>query len=345
MDIRRKRLFLVIIIALFIGNFIIGCAKKNVKPISKTEFALDTVCTITIYDKSSEKVLDECFAKLKEIESKMSVDIKTSEVSAINNMAGIKPVKVSNETYYVISTGKKFSKLSNGKFDITVGPLVKLWGINTPHARIPTPLEIKAALPLINYQNVILNDKDKSIMLRHMGMSLDLGGIAKGYSGDAVEQVLKDNGVKHAIIDLGGNILTIGSRPDGSDWRVGIQNPLSSRGDYLGIANVTQKTVVTSGINERYFIKNGRRYHHIMDTKTGYPVDNELASVSIITDISINGDALSKAFCFGVKNGLAFIKKQKGVEAIFITRDSKIYITPGLKKSFIIVDKSFKLMN
>lgn len=348
MKTQKKKLGMIFIIVMFMSTFVLSCSAKGIKdsnPITKTAFALDTICTITIYDQSSEKVLDECFDKLKDIESKMSVDIKTSEVSMINKMAGIKPVKVSDETYYVISSGKKFSNLTGGKFDITVGPLVKLWGINTPHARIPAQSEINAALPLINYNYVILNDKEKTIMLKKKGMSLDLGGIAKGYAGDLVQQVLKDNGVKNAIIDLGGNILTVGSKVDGSDWRVGIQNPIQPRGDYLGIVSVKDKAVVTSGIYERYFIKNGKRYHHIMNTKTGYPVDNELASVSIITDVSMNADALAKAFCFGVKKGLAFIEKQKSVEAVFVTKDGKVYITPGLKNNFEVTNPDFKLMN
>lgn len=342
----KKRYFSIfLVLILSVNIFIVGCSKENVEPITKTAFALDTICKITIYDKASEKVLDECFAKLKDVEKKMSVDIKNSEVSNINNMAGLKYVKVSAETFKVIESGKKFSNLTQGKFDITVGPLVKLWGINTPHARVPSPVEIKSKLPLVSYKNILLNDKEKKIMLKKKGMSLDLGGIAKGYSGDVISQVLKDNGVKHAIIDLGGNVLTIGSKLDGSDWRVGVQNPLSPRGDYLGIVSVRDKAVVTSGIYERFFIKNGKRYHHILDTATGYPVDNELASVTIVTDLSMNADALAKAFCMGVKNGLSFIEKQNGVEAIFVTKDSKVYITPGLKNKFTITDQSFKLMN
>lgn len=337
-------LFTLLVIVVFVLSST-ACGSQKVDPISKQAFALDTICNITIYDKASTSILDKCYAKLKEIENKMSVDIPTSEVSTINKMAGIKPVKVSDDTYYVISSGKSFSDLTEGKFDITVGPLVKLWGINTPHARVPAPAEIKAVLPLINYKNIALNPKDKSIMLMKKGMALDLGGIAKGFAGDAVKKVLLDNGVKHAIIDLGGNVLTLGSKVDGSAWRIGVQNPVQTRGDYLGIVKVKDKTVVTSGIYERFFEKNGKRYHHIMDTKTGYPVDNELASVSIVTDVSMNADALAKAFTFGVKKGLAFIERQKNVEAIFVTRDNKVYITPGLKGSFTITDSSFKLMN
>jgi FAD:protein FMN transferase len=343
---QRKKIIVVSIAVILILSLVSGCSKKEaVEPVKKTVYALDTICNITIYDKASDAVFDKCFAALKDVENKMSVDIKNSEVSQINDNAGLKFVKVSDDTYYVIKNGASFGDLTNGKFDITVGPLVKLWGINTPRARIPAPIEIKTALPLINYKNVLFNDKDKSIMLKNKGMSLDLGGIAKGFSGDVVAKVLKENGIKHAIIDLGGNILTVGSKPDGSAWRVGVQNPLSPRGDYLGIVSVKNKAVVTSGIYERFFIKNGKRYHHIMDTKTGYPVDNELASVSIVTDASINADALAKAFCMGVKAGLIFIEKQKGVEAIFVTKDSKVYITPGLKSIFRVTDSSFKLMN
>ena len=343
---QRKIIIAVSIVITLMLVLILGCSKKEtIEPVKKTAYALDTICNITIYDKSSEAVFDKCFAALKVVESKMSVNIKNSEVSRINSNAGYKFVKVSDDTYNVIKTGVSFGYLTNGKFDITVGPLVKLWGINTPKARVPAPIEIKLALPLINYKNVLFKDKEKSIMLKNKGMSLDLGGIAKGFSGDVVEKVLKENGIKHAIIDLGGNILTVGSKPDGSFWRVGVQNPLSPRGDYLGIVSVKEKSVVTSGIYERFFIKNGKRYHHIMNTKTGYPVDNELASVSIVTDVSMNADALAKAFCMGVKAGLSFIEKQKDAEAIFVTKDSKVYITPGLKDVFKVTDSSFKLMN
>jgi FAD:protein FMN transferase len=340
----RRRRFLAVVMIIVLLLSITGCSQETVEPVNKTSFVLDTLCSITIYDKSTDKMFEDSFGKLSDIDDKMSAQKSTSEVSLINKNAGIKPVKVSEETYKVISEGIAYSKLTDGKFDITVGPLVKLWGINTPKARVPRPEEIKAALPLIGYKNVVLNDGEKSVMLKKKGMSLDLGGIAKGYAGDAVEEILKAAGVKHAIIDLGGNILTIGSKPDKSEWRVGVQNPNKTRGDSLGVVSVSEESVVTSGIYERYFIKNNKRYHHIMDTKTGYPVDNEVASVTIVTEKSMRADALAKAFCMGVNKGLKFIEGQKDVEAIFVTKDSKVYITPGLKNKFEITDASFKLM-
>jgi thiamine biosynthesis lipoprotein len=340
----KKIIGILLVILLFMITAFTGCSKKEVEPISKTEFVLDTYCKVVIYDKSSEEVLNKAFDKLNEINVKMNASNEDSEITNISKKAGIGYVKVSDDTYYVIKKGIEFSQLTGGKFDITVGPLVKLWGIISPNPHVPTEQELKVTLPLIDYKNVLLDDANKSVMLKVKGMSLDLGGIAKGYAADAVSKVLMENGVKHAIIDLGGNVITLGSKVDGSDWKIGIQDPDSTRGDYLGIVSVTNKAVVTSGIYERFFEVDGKRYHHIMDTKTGYPVDNNLASVTIITEESINGDALAKAFCMGLEKGMEFVKQQKGIEAIFVTKDKKVYITPGLANNFIITNASYEII-
>lgn len=340
----KKIIGILLIILVFMITAFTGCSKKVVEPISKSEFVLDTYCKVIIYDKSSEQVLDKAFDKLNEINVKMNASNEDSEISKISKQAGLGYVKVSDDTYYVIKKGIEFSELTGGKFDITVGPLVKLWGIISPNPHVPTEQELKATLPLIDYKNVLLDDANKSVMLKVKGMALDLGGIAKGYAGDAVAKVLQDNGVKHAIIDLGGNVMTLGSKPDGSNWRIGIQDPYSTRGEYLGIVSTTNKAVVTSGIYERYFEKDGKIYHHIMDTKTGYPVDNNLESVTIITGESINGDALAKAFTMGLEKGMEFVKQQKGIEAIFVTKDKKVYITPGLVNNFKITNSNYEIV-
>ena len=342
----NKKIVLIITISLFTMQLLLtGCGSSAVKPISRTEIWLDTPCTITIYDKVSTSVLDKAFDTLKDIHNKMNVDSPNSEASQINKSAGRNYVKVSDNTFYVIEEAIKFSDLTKGKFDITIGPLVKLWGINTPSAHVPSADQIKEKLPLVNYKNILINEKDKSVKLKTAGMSIDLGGIAKGYAGDAVAKELRKNGVKHAFINLGGNVLTVGPKVDGSTWNVGIQNPTTPRGDYFGIVSVADKAVVSSGIYERYFIKDGKIYHHIIDTSTGSPVDNNLASVTIVTSMSINGDALAKAFCMGIDNGLAFIEGIKGTEAIFVTRDKKVYVTKGIKKIFKITNSAFKLKN
>ena len=248
------KMFIVLLCLNFL-TFSTGCSKnsKNVEPISRTQVWLDTPCTITIYDKDSEKILDQAFNVLKDIRNKMNAHEDSSEVSAINKNAGLNSVKVSDNTFYVVKESKKYSELTQGKFDITIGSLINLWGINTENARLPSEDEIKAKLPLINYRDIILDENEKSIKLRNKDMSIDLGGIAKGFAADEVAKVLKKNGVKHAVIDLGGNILTVGTKIQGTDCNIGIQDPTMPRGDYFGIVKVSDKAVVTSGIYERFF--------------------------------------------------------------------------------------------
>jgi thiamine biosynthesis lipoprotein len=346
----QKKLFIFLLtLILCISPLLTSCTKKassSSEPISKTEFVLGTLCTVKIFDNAPESVLDKAFERLHEIENKMTINAQSSEIMSVNSKSGEDFVKVSEDTFYVVETGKYFSELSGGGFDISIGPVVKLWNIGTDNARVPSQAEIDAAKPLVNYKNILLDKSQKKIMLKQKGMIIDLGGIAKGYAADEVYRILKENGVKHAIINLGGNVFAMGSKPDGSDWKIGIQNPFSSRGEFIGTVNVKDKTIVSSGVYERYFEKNGKRYHHILDTKTGYPVDNSLVSVTIITNKSINADALSTSvFVMGLEKGMKFVENLDDVEAIFITKESKVYITSGLKNNFKITDNKFVLKN
>ncbi len=177
-------------------------------------------------------------------------------------------------------------------------------------------------------------------------MQVDLGAIAKGYAADEVAKILKENGVQHAIINLGGNVLTLGGNLEDKPWKIGIQNPFNQRGEYLGIISVQDETIVTSGTYERYFEQDGKKYHHILDPMTGYPVENDIASVSIITKKSIDGDGNSTSvLLLGLDKGMKFIENQAGVDAIFVTYDKKIYVTSGIKDRFTITNKEFTLMN
>lgn len=322
----------------------------NSEPISKTEYMLGTICTITVYDNKSETVIDnsidKAFARIKEIENKMSVNKSGTEVDAVANAAGKNFVKVSDDTFYVLKKGKYYSGQSSGSFDITIGPLVKLWGIGTDHARVPSQQEIDEKKSLVNYEDLLLDEKDKKAMLAKPGMSLDLGGIAKGYSADEAARILKENGVEHAIVNLGGNVLTINDNPDGNPWTIGIQDPFKSRGSVVGTIDVTNKTVVTSGIYERYFEKNGKKYHHILNPFTGYPMDNNLASVTLVTNVSIDADAMTKnIFYLGLDKGVEYVKKVPGLSAIFITKNKEVYVTESLKNDFQITNSSFKLIH
>lgn len=347
---KSKIHFITVLILILFMLSLSSCTKNqtadNNKPVSESRFLLGTIVTIKIYDNASDKLFDEIFNRLQEIENKMTINGKNSEVIQVNSKAGKEFVKVSDDTFYVIEKGKYFSELSGGKFDISIGPLVKLWNIGTEVAKVPEKWQIDEKKSLIDYNSVFLNSKEKSIMLKKEEMMLDLGGIAKGYAADEVSKILKENHVKHAIINLGGNILAYGNKPDGSKWKIGIQKPFAPKGDYAGIVSVINKAVVTSGIYERYFEKEGKIYHHILDPETGYPVENNLMSVTIVTDKSLDADSLStSAFAMGLEKGLNLVEKLNNTEAIFITKDSEIYLTSGLKNAFKLTDKSFKLVN
>jgi len=322
-----------------------GCSGANAEPLEETQFLLGTVCTIKLYDHQSEEVMTKAFDRIKQIDDRMSANKEGTEVDAIALAAGKSYVKVSDDTFYVIQKGLEYCAKSGGVFDISIGPLVKLWGIGTDAARLPSQEEIDAKRSLVNYKDVLINTADKSVMLKQEGMSLDLGGIAKGYAADEVKRVLKENGVEHAIINLGGNVIAMNSNVNGQPWNIGIQNPFETRGDIVGSISVTDKTIVTSGIYERYLEVNGVRYHHILNPFTGYPMDSGLASVTVITDSSIDADAMTKnLFYSGVEKGLEYLKQNNpDVQAIFITKDKKVYVTDGLKGNISITNSEYKL--
>jgi thiamine biosynthesis lipoprotein len=305
---------------------------------------LGTLCKITIYDNPSDVIFQKAFDKIRQIENEMSINLDTSEVININAKAGEEFVEVSEETFYVIKKGVYYSTLTKGLFDISIGPLVKLWDIGGNNPRVPSSEEIEIAKSVINYNDVLLDEAGKKVMLKSKGMILDLGGIAKGYAADAVAEVLIENGVKHALINLGGNVLTLGTKLDGSNWRVGIQNPFSKRGEYVGVVEVVNQTVVTSGIYERYFKADDKHYHHILNPSTGYPYENNLAGITIITEKSIDADSLStSAFALGLEEGYKFVEGIIGVEAIFVTTNYDVYVTSGLVNNFNITDGSFSI--
>lgn len=342
----KKTKILVLGLVLALSSALLpGCSGASSEPMEDTQFLLDTVCTIKIYDHKSEDVITKAFDRVRQIQDKMNASKEGTEVDDIAKAAGKSYVKVSDDTFYVIQKGLEYSAKSNGIFDISIGPLVKLWGIGTDAARVPSQEEIDAKKSLVNYKDVLLNTADKSVMLKQGGMSLDLGGIAKGYAADEVKRILKENGVEHAIINLGGNVIAMGSNVSGDAWNIGIQNPFETRGDIVGSISVTDKTIVTSGIYERYLEVNGVRYHHILNPFTGYPMESGLASVTVVTSSSIDADAMTKnLFYSGVEKGLEYLKENNpDVQAIFITKDKKVYVTEGLKANIKITNQEYTL--
>ncbi len=321
-----------------------GCGSSNFSPVSTTEFYLGTTCTVTLYEPSPDETVRKVFSRIGEIHDRMTLGSDSSELVAVNRAAGDHPVRVSEDTFEVVREGLAYSGLSGGAFDITIAPLVKLWGIGSDNARVPEPGEIASVLPLVDYRDVSLDESGRSIFLSRSGMGIDLGAIAKGYAADEAVRILKEAGVGSAIVDFGGNIYTVGEKPDGSLWRIGIQNPFGSRGTYAGILKIPSRAVVTSGIYERFFIENDVRFHHILDTATGYPVDNPIASVSIVTGIAMDADALSTTvFSLGIEEGYRLVESLPDTEAIFITKDRKVITTPGIGDRLSITDDSFSM--
>jgi FAD:protein FMN transferase len=349
----KKLIFPILLTSLISVFFITGC-KSNLKgtnernePVSKTEVLLGTVCTLKIYDKPEESIFQQAFNRIREIEDKMSINKESSEVIEVNNAAGVKPVKVSEDTFYTIKKGMEYAELSRGNYDISIGPLVKLWGIGTDRARVPSKEEIEVGKALINYKDVVLDENSKTVMLNKKNMILDLGGIAKGFAADEVAKIFRQNGVEHAIINLGGNVLTVGNNVNGTLWRIGVQNPFSdNRGNIIGIVEVADKTVTTAGIYERYFEMNGVKYHHILNPFTGYPADNEVAGITIITDKSIDGDGIDTGvLLMGLNKGLDYVNSRNDMEAIFVTKNKEVYVTKGLKGKFKLSVTDFVLKN
>ncbi|MGI6112655.1 MAG: FAD:protein FMN transferase [Mahellales bacterium] len=328
--------------AFIVGLCLWGCRNQN--GYQRSGFMLGTIVELTAYGPKAEAAVEAGMDRIKEIEQLMSVNIKESDISRINQNAGKGPVKIHKDTFNVIQRGLYYSKITNGAFDISILPLVRLWGIGTDQARVPDEQEISKVLPLVNYKNIILYPASLEVELTKEGMALDLGGIAKGYAADEVGQVFRQRGIKNAIINLGGDILLMGGKPDDALWKVGIQNPFKPQGQYMAKVEVKDKAVVTSGDYERYFEQRGIRYHHILDPVKGCPARSGVISVSIIAEHPMDADALSTAvFVLGPDKGMELIEGLENVEGIIIKNDRSVLFSSGLKKNFELTDKEFRL--
>lgn len=300
-----------------------------------TFFALGTVNTISLFGMNNEEALNRAYLRVLEINDRMSAFKEYSDVMKINRKAGIETQKINTDTFEVLRHALKFSRASKGAFDITVRPLTALWGFGTKQNYIPDRKQLEEALHLINYEDLELDEENYTAYLRKKGQSIDLGGIAKGYAADEVRQILQQYEIEDALINLGGNIIAMGHNPSGAPWRIGVQNPLSLRGQYIGTVKVVDRTIVTSGSNEQFFIKNGVRYHHILDPHTGYPANNQLLSVTVVCEHSIDADAITTAlFIMDISESVQLLKRVNA-EAIFIMENKDIFLTDGLVNNFM----------
>lgn len=301
---------------------------------SRVVFYFDTVVTMTVYT-ADESLLTAAEEECLRYEKLLSKTVEGSDVWNINHANGQR-VPVSEETRYLLEQALEFSRLSDGKFDITIAPCVDLWDFTGENIGVlPDAEALAEAASRVDWTKIDINDEG---VLLPAGMSIDLGAIAKGYISDRVAQFLMDRGVESGFLNFGGNVRTIGSKPDGSSWRIGIQDPEGVRDQSIvGVVSLIGDSVVTSGIYERGFVLDGVCYHHILDPDTGWSVQNELAGISIVTENACVGDALSTTvFAMGLIDGMAFVESLEGVEAIFVTKEGTVTCTSGLADRFTL---------
>ncbi|MDO5112460.1 MAG: FAD:protein FMN transferase [Clostridia bacterium] len=300
-----------------------GCMKEE--PESATTFCADTVVTITAFDATAEQ-LRALLAACAGYDAVFSKTVEGSDVWRINHADGA-PVKVDAAVIEALQTAQRVAALSGGAFDVTVAPASALWDFTGGTALLPDAAALSAAMQRVDYTRICIEGDAVTLPA---GMQIDLGGVAKGYIADETIRLCRESGVAHAILNMGGNVAVAGAKPDGSGWRVGIQDPADPYGKSALTLETDHGSVVTSGIYNRGFELDGVRYHHILDTKSGYPVQNELASVTILSDDGALADALSTAcMAMGLQKGMAMLDAVPEAEGIFILRDGTIHHTDG----------------
>lgn len=293
---------------------------------------MGSTISISVLHENADFLLDEVFSLLKIYENRFSANDDNSELMQVNHAAGKEPICVHNDLFGLIELGKKHSLIPGSHLNITIGPLIQTWRIGFKDARVPSASEIEKVLSLTNPENIELDPTARSVFLKQKGMKIDLGALAKGYIADKISRFLKEKDVTSALINLGGNILTIGQNQQNNRlWRIGIQNPKLPRGNNLALLSIQDQSVVTSGIYERNLKANGKVYHHIFDRNTGYPIDNQLASLTIVSDKSVDGEIwTTRLFGESPSSILEKVEQENGIEAFVITEDNQIFYSSGL---------------
>lgn len=323
---KKNKILLAAAVSIFIAaiaTLLISGQSKT--PISQTEFMLDTICTITLYDwrGNEDDILSEAYEVCHQCEMRLSTTVSSSDIYKINHSHG-KTVTVSQETAGLLTDALEYCRVSDGAFDITIYPAKRLWDFSGRSQKIPDQKKLAAAIQLVDYTMIHIDGRQVTLP---DGMGIDLGAIAKGYAADQVAAYLTDHGVRSAVIDLGGNIYVIGSRPDGSDWRVGIREPFQN--NQLDVVEVSDCSVVTSGIYQRYLEADGKLYHHILNADNGMPCETGLNSVTIIGSSSEQCDALSTVcILLGYDQSTQLLRAFPDVRAVFITTDNQLLYYP-----------------
>ncbi len=303
---------------------------KN-KKVSKDIFAMDTYMTVTAYGKNAENGVNKAVDEINRLETVLSAEKQESDIYKLNETGS---GTLSTDTKNIVSKALEINKTTNGAFDISIYPLMVKWGFTTQKYNVPSKNEISKLLKDVDSSKIIFDEKSGNIKLKE-NMKIDLGGIAKGYTSSRVMQIFKECGVTSGLVSLGGNVQALGTKTDGTAWQIAIENPDKSS-DYIGVVSVKDKAVITSGGYERYFEKNGKTYHHILDPETGYPAESGLKSVTIVSDDGTLADALSTSlFVMGKEKALDYWREHKNeFDTVLVEDNGDITITGGLEKIF-----------
>lgn len=324
MNLKLLRCFLSLIVMLTVLQ---GCTKQ--KLYTDDFIAMDTFFSITVPEEN-QSVVEGVKALVNEINRLLNVNNSESDIAKINKNSG-EYVKVKNMTFEILTKAKEIAERTNGHFDPTIEPLVKLWDFS--NRVVPDETKLKDTLPLVNHNYININEETKSIMLDKCGMEVNVGAIAKGFAAEKLKQYLLNERVRHALISAGGNTYALGTKPDGSPWKIAIRHP-RKKDHILGYVELNDMAVDTSGDYERFFVKDGIRYHHILDPKTGYPASG-LISVTVITKDPVKADALATAlFVMGSDKAKRYVKSLKDIEAIMVTEKMEVFISSGAKEIF-----------
>lgn len=304
-------------------------------------FAMDTVMDITAYGKDSEKAVLETEKEIYRLEKLFSTTDENSEIYKLNKD---KSAVLSDDTFNLIKRSIDFYHKTGEILDISIYPVVREWGFTTGEYKVPDNTVLEELKKHIDSDKIAINESTKAVTLGDKDMLIDLGAVAKGYTSDKICTLMKNMGIKSAVVSLGGNVQTIGLKPDGSKWKIAVQNPFSD-GGYAASLEISDCDVITSGAYERYFEQNGKTYHHIMDPKTAAPADTDLASATIISKDAALADAYSTTlFIMGKDKAVDFWRKNKSdFDIILIGNDSNIYVSKNIANDFNLLDKNFTL--
>ena len=333
----NRKLIIILLLSMILTT---SCTINNQNEAEKTVFAMDTTMTIKAYGSNSKQAVKLAVDEIYKLDSLFSVTNENSEISKLNK---VRSINASKDTFDIISKGIDIAKKTDGELDISIYPVVKLWGFTTGENNVPSEQELKELYKHIDYKNIILNSNKQIITIDDELAEIDLGSIAKGYLSSKISIIFKELNCV-GTISLGGNIHAVGKRLDGDSWRVAIQSPFNET-EYAGILSVEDKAVITSGGYQRYFVEGGTTYHHIIDTETLHPADTDIACVTVVATDGTLADGLSTAlFIMGKDKALDFWRENKDeFDLVIVTNGNATYITEGIKDDFEAANIDFEI--